>query len=224
MLPPEVDFNTPWLNLKALQAQRQMLQSVAGDIRGSLQDVDRFENEAILDATFAAAWAATLMVCDILKIGLSAADKRADLLFKQQDDLIKTANKVLKLLGARTITTKADLMRSLGPEVTTASRATETVRTTMEQLRRMKVPTTRHPLPVAVPKEAGLLVDLGVAMAQDTLLLLEAGNLQRRANVTAAQSRMQMRQSLNKVLSRIMLVEGEITREIERLQRLGRTA
>lgn len=222
--PPIVDFSTPWSNLTALQAQRQMVQSVANDIRSSLRDVDRYEGEAINAANMAAVWAATLMVCDIVRIGLSAADKKAALAFSTQDRAIQSANRVLKLFGSGGIATKASLMKSIGPELEGAAKATDTLRKVAGELKKLKVPTTNGPVPVKIPKEASLLVDLGLAMAEDTILLLQAGNMQRQASVTAAQSRMQMRQNLQKVLNRIMLIDGEITREFERLRRIGNTA
>lgn len=66
--PPKVDFGTSWSNMQALQAKRHKLQSAARDIRSSLRDVDRLQFEAVRDAEMAMVWAATLMVCDIVRI------------------------------------------------------------------------------------------------------------------------------------------------------------
>lgn len=221
---PPVDFSTPYSELGALRAQQQMLRSVSDDIRGSLRDLDRIQSEAMHDAAMAAVWAATLMVCDILKIGLSAADRRAKLLFSAQDRAVRSADRILKLLGAGGLATKADLMKSVSAELGPAAQATEDVRKAMSELRNLKLPTTGQPVPVKIPKEAGLLVDLGVAMAQDTILLMQAGHLQRQASVNAAQGRAQMKQSLMRVQNKITLIDSEITRAVERLEREARTA
>lgn len=218
---PIVDFDTPY---SKLQAQRQRLRSVSDEIRNSMRDLDRYQGEAHRDAAMAAVWAATLMVCDILRIGLSAADKRINLIFAAQDRALQSANRILKLFGSSRIVTKADLIESVSAELAPAAQATEDVRKAMAELRKLKVPTTGQPVPVKVPKEAALVVDLGIAMAQDTILMLQASRLQRQASLSVAQSRMQMQQTLTKVLSRILLIESEITREFERLQRQAKTA
>lgn len=221
---PQVDFNDPFLHLKALRGQRERLRSVVEDIRSSIRNLNQIEGEAHRDAAMAAMWAATLMVCDILKIGLAAADKRASLIFSAQDRAVQSANRILKLFGAPTITTKADLMKSVSAELTPAAKATENLRTAMAELKKLKVPTTGQPIPVRIPKEAGLLVDLGVAMAQDTILLLEAGQLQRQASANVAQSRVMMRDQLTRVLTRLMLIESEFAREFDRLWRMASIA
>ena len=110
---PPVDFSTPYSELGALRAQQQMLRSVSDDIRGSLRDLDRIQSEAMHDAAMAAVWAATLMVCDILKIGLSAADRRAKLLLSAQDRAVRSADRILKLLGAGGLQSMARRQRQL---------------------------------------------------------------------------------------------------------------
>jgi hypothetical protein len=75
--------------------------------------VSQYNAEGARYAEIAAMWAASLMVAEISKIGLSAGDRRARVLFQAQDRLLDQANKVLKLFGLKTMVTKDEILKSL---------------------------------------------------------------------------------------------------------------
>lgn len=140
------------------------------------------------------------------------------------DRAIEAANRVMKLFGSPGSVTKAQLLKSLGPEFDSSIKVIESLRKAKSELKRVETSTSGKSIPIGLPKEAGVLIDLGAAMAEDSILMLQAGNLQRQSNVNAAQSRMMMRQHLQRVLTRLILIDSEITREYERLRILGNTA
>lgn len=222
--PPTVDFSTPYSPLAALVAQRNYLRSVAEDIRGAMQVVDRYQAEALHDANMAAVWAATLMVCDVIKIGLSAGDRRAKILFAAMDRAMDRANRVLTLLGAPKVATKSDILAAVDADLRGSVKMIDTVRQTRNALASLKVPTSGGSVDVKLPKEANLVIDLGIAMAEDSILILQAQGMVNQAGAHAAFARGQMRTNLNRVLQRVLLVDSEITREFERLQRQSNIA
>ena len=213
--PLVVEFDTPYSAFRDLASQRHRLRGAAEDIQHAMQDVNRFQADASNYATIAAAWAATLMVADILKIGLSAMDRRARVLFAAQDRTIERANKALKLLGLRTMTTKADLMKTVDPNLQGAVKLMADIRAAREFLKKQGI---------NAPKEMNLLLDLGTAMADDAVLIMQAGQLQRQARSNANAARNNMRNSLSRINQRIKIVDQELTRLIDRAMTLSRTA
>jgi hypothetical protein len=167
--PPKVDFTLPPDALAAIRAQRARLMALQRDIESAMRDVDRFSKEGALYAGIAAGWAATLMVCDILKVGLSAMDRRAAVLFKAQDRQISNANKVLKTLGLPTLTSKEELMAGVDPNLQGAIKLTSEIREAQAFLKKQGA---------KAPKHIALLIDLGTVMADDTVLLIQAGQEQ----------------------------------------------
>lgn len=214
-VPPRVDFSRPTTPLEAIRAQRGRLQALERDIESAMRDVNRFSQEGALYAGIAAGWAATLMVCDILKIGMSAFDRRAAVLFKAQDRQIGQANKVLKWLGMSTITTKEELMAGVDPNLQGVVKLTADIREAQAFLKDKGV---------KAPKEMKLLLDLGTAMADDTVLLIQAGQEQNHVRSNADKARSSMRAQLMRIRSRIRDLDTEFIRLMEAAQTLQRTA
>ena len=222
--PPIVDFNRPYSPLDALVAQRAYLRAIALDIQQAMHDVDRYQAEAVQDANIAAVWAATLMVCDIARIGLSAGDRRARLLFAALDNATARAGRVMRLFGAAKVPTKDDLLRAVNDDLKRPVRMLGAVTAARGVLSRLKLPTTGGPVAVTVPEEVNLVLDLAMAMAADTVLILQAQGLASRAGTQAAQARGQMRVNLHRVLQKMMLIDAELTRQWDRMQRQVNTA
>ena len=213
--PPAVAFDTPSDPFRALLAQRHRLRGVAEDVRRVMQDVGRFEAEGAHHANMAAVWAATLMVADILKIGLSAGDRRANVLFKAQDRAIEQANTVLKHLGLRTITTRGELLKTVDPNRRGAVNFVQHVREAQQFLKRHQA---------KAPKEIDLLLKIGIAMTEDSVLILQAGQTGQQVHAGAAAARASMLNNLSRVSQRILLIDQEITRMVDLAVRHQRTA
>lgn len=213
--PPVVDFSTPYSAFQDLAGQRERVREAAEDIRKAMADLNRFDADSAHYATIAAAWAATLMVADILKIGLSAGDRRAKLLFDAQDKAIERADKVLKFLGLGSIETKADLMKSLDQNLQSTAKMADDIRKSRAFLKEKGLKAS---------KEVNLVLDLATAMTEDTLLLLQAQQAQQRAFSQSAGARSQMRSQLARLRNRMLLIDEQLTQQFERAEKAGRTA
>ena len=213
--PPKVDFTLPPDALAAIRAQRARLMALQRDIESAMRDVDRFSKEGALYAGIAAGWAATLMVCDILKVGLSAMDRRAAVLFKAQDRQISNANKVLKTLGLPTLTSKEELMAGVDPNLQGAIKLTSEIREAQAILKKQGA---------KAPKHIALLIDLGTVMADDTVLLIQAGQEQNHVRSNAENARNSMRSQLMRIRQRIEALDREFSRVFEAGLERRRTA
>jgi hypothetical protein len=198
-----------------LYQQRERLRKTAADIRQASQDISRFRSEGADYAAYAATCAAVIMVTDILKHSMSAMDRRAKLLFGAMDKNVATANKVLKAFGQRQITTREDLLRNLDPDLQKPRAMLKVVEQARAFLKKHEVRET---------KEVKLLLDLGVAMTEDSLLIMQAGNTQVHVNNAANSAQANVRRSLEKTLQNLILIDNELTRQFEQLETLSRTA
>jgi hypothetical protein len=212
---PVVDFSTPYDELAHLETQRQRLVNLLADIESSIDDVRGYEAEGERYASYALAWASTIMLTDILRIGLSAVDRRAKLLFKAQDDALARASKFLQLLGLGALTTKADLMKAVDPSLGVAPKLTESVRDAQKLLKDAKV---------QAPKNVTLVLDLGTAICDDTVLMIDAGMTSQQVQNQSKHVQEMMRQTLQKIRKRLVLIEQEYTRVFEERQLRARTA
>ena len=73
-------------------------------------------------------------------------------------------------------------------------------------------------------KETKLVLDLAVEMTEDTLLIMQAMNLQQAASSNATRTQAKMRESLERVSRRLLIIDSEITRALERVEKNTRTA
>jgi hypothetical protein len=156
-----------------------------------------------------------LMVCDILKVGLSAMDRRAAVLFKAQDRQISNANKVLKTLGLPTLTSKEELMAGVDPNLQGAIKLTSEIREAQAFLKKQGA---------KAPKHIALLIDLGTVMADDTVLLIQAGQEQNHVRSNAENARNSMRSQLMRIRQRIEALDREFSRVFEAGLERRRTA
>lgn len=179
-----------------------------------MADVRGFDAEAARNVGIAATWGVTIMVTDILKISLSAVDKRARLLFKAQDQAIDRARKVMKLLGMRTPTTRDELIKSVDPKFQAPSRMAQDVRNAQKLLKE---------LGVNVPKKYTVVLDLGTAIAEDTALLMQISQVRRDVGSHADHALVSMRLLLAKHRQRLLLLDSEFTRAFEERASLART-
>ena len=212
---PVVNFNTPPNRLSELHTQRMRLAGVVADIEASIKDVRGYAAQGQRDAGYAVAWAATLMVTDILRISLSASDKRAKLLFNAQDKALSRANQVLVAAGGRAMPTKSDLMKGVDTSLSGAAQMTKIIRDAQKFLKDAGV---------KVSKDTTLLVDLGTAMCDDTVLMLSAGLTSQNISNNAAHTQAVMWQHLQKVRRSLLIINSEFTRAFEEQERWSRTA
>jgi hypothetical protein len=137
--PPVVNFSTPYNPLADLNGQRQRLRNLVADIESSMADVRGYAAQGERDAGYAVAWAATIMMTDILRIGLSAVDKRAKLLFQKQDEALAFAGKVLAAFGGKPLATKSDLLKGIDPSLKNAVKLTQGIRDAQAILKKANV-------------------------------------------------------------------------------------
>lgn len=202
---PVVDFNKPYDPLDGMLAQRQRLRNAIEDIERSMADVQRYGAEGARYAGYAAAWGATLMLADIVKLGMSTANPQAKILFDAQDLALERANKLLDLIGMGmgTIATKDDLIKTVDPNLEGAFKLTQFVTSSQNVLAK---------LGVKIPKEWALLLNLATTMCDDTVFMINAGQAQQSVTGNVSHARAAMLQNLLKVKQRLKMVDGEIER------------
>jgi hypothetical protein len=200
---PVVDFERPYSPLEALEAEELRLQGIADDIRSVQQDLLRFDREGAENATYAATWAATLMVADILRRSVSAMDRRAPILFSAFDRNLATANKLLKILGMRTIATREEIMKDIDPNLKPVVNFTRDIQEAREILKKHKI---------RAPKEVDLILDLGIDMANDSMLIMQSAQIAQQGHDRTKYNLSQTAHNLQRVSRRIHEVQVEIMR------------
>jgi len=149
--------------------QRAKLAAAADCINASMRDIQRFGKEGAEYAGYAACWAAVMMATGIIKTGLSAVDKRAAAGFNLIDNAIAQANKWLGTAKMPTIATKADVMKGVDPNLAGAAGFLRDVREARGYLKKAGAKPPAH---------LALVLDLATQMSEDTILMLQAGQLQ----------------------------------------------
>ena len=211
---PVVDFKAAPNPLTDLDLQRTRLTHLIEDVERSLKEVRRFEAEGEEYASYAVAWAATMTLADILKISLSAVDRRAKFLFDKQDKSLAQASKILQLLGFKPLSTKADLLKAMDANLQLAPTLTDGIRKAQKKLKEAKV---------KVPKHISLLLDLGTTMCDDTMLMIDAGMTSQRIQDHSANAQKAMRATLDKLRKKLLQIEQEYARLFEQRQVRART-
>jgi len=213
--PPVVDFKTPTTPLTHLDLQRKRLHYLIEDVEHSINEVRRFEAEGQRYAGYAVAWAATMTLTDILKISLSAVDRRAKLLFEAQDKSLAQASKILQLLGHKPLATKADLLKSMDERLGLGPKMTDGIRKAQKSLKSAKI---------NMPKHLTLLLDLGTTLCDDFLLMTDAGLTSQHVREQSAHTQEMMRKTLAKLRKNLLLTEQAYTLLFEEREVLARTA
>lgn len=213
--PPIVDFQRPYSPLEALRAEELRLRGLADDIRSVRGDLLRFNREGVENATYAAAWAATLMVTDILRRSVSAMDRRASILFSALDRNVATANKVMRMLGLKTIATREGIMKNIDPNLKPIVDFTRDVQKARDIIKKYKI---------RAPKELNLILDLGIDITNDSALIMQGMQLIRETQDRTNHNLSQNALALERVNKRIREVQMEIQRLIDQAQVRMRTA
>ncbi len=201
--PPVIDFQRPYSPLEALEAQELRLQGMADDIRSVQQDLLRFDREGAENATYAATWAATLMVADILRRSVSAMDRRAPILFSAFDRKVATANKLLKMLGLKTIATREEIMKDIDPNLKPVVDFTRDVQEAREILKKYKI---------RAPKAVDLILDLGIDITNDATLIMQSAQIAQQTQDRTKYNLSQTALHLDRVSRRIREVQVKIMR------------
>ena len=218
-LQGECSANTGWkesmTNLSELIAKRQRLSEAMRAVKEAAYDVARYRDEALNHVAYAAMWAAVLMATDVVKSGLSAADKRAAFGFSMLDRAIAKANKVLPLLRMAPIATKADALRAVDPNLQGAASFLSEVREARSVLSKARI---------NAPKELDLVLNISLGMAEDTLLLLQAGQQQtlvaQQSAAVSANIRVQL-QRMQSAIARLDVAISEFIAQYERNRRIA---
>lgn len=195
-----------------LARARQRLMQAAADIGAAMRDVDSYETDAARAATIAALCAATLMVTDIIRISMSAMDRRARFLFGRWDEAENCVYRAVGVMGGPKKVSRDDLLKGLDQNLRPAGDLIQAVRTAQGGLRTVKL----NP-----PKGLGLVIDLGLAMSADTLLMVQAGQTEQAAHSSAHAARQGMRRTLTRLQARIFQIDREFTSAFDRAGRFG---
>jgi hypothetical protein len=202
--------------LSDLMARRERIANAIQVIQSTKADVARISQEGQTAATAAAMWAAVMMVTDILKIGMSASNKQAAAGFATIDALVAKADQLMQLFGARPMTTKADLMRQVDPNLQNAATVVGYVRQARgkidEAAKAMKVPRG----PATALGQWDLVARIGVEMADDTILILQAGQTQSAVGRSAAAQQAQIDRTLNKLRQQLSAVDAALVQLLDR--------
>lgn len=198
-----------------LVQRRARLQVCADQIRSALDDMHAYREQGTTYAGYAGAWAAVMMATGILRTGLSTVDKRAALLFSAVDRGIDRADRAISFFTHHHRVTKSDLMASLDPNLRPAATFVKDVRDAQAVLGKVKV----NP-----PKHLKLVLELALGMTEDTLLLLQAGQLQHQVTAHANAALRAGTHRWRNILRTISLLDAQIADVLARRDLYNRTA
>jgi hypothetical protein len=184
--------------------QRAKLATAADCIAGAMRDIERFGKEGSEAAGYAACWAAVMMATGIVKTGLSAVNKQAAAGFALIDNGIAQANKWLGAAKMPTITTKSELMKGVDPNLAGAAGFLRDVQQARGYLKKAGAKPPAH---------LALVLDLATQMSEDTILMLQAGQL-------AGQVSKNTRSNLTQVAARLHSMKVKISRLDSQVQML----
>lgn len=207
------------MSIATLMSDREKLETAAKAIDAAIHDMQAARADAQFNSGCAAAWAAVMMTCDIVRAGLSSAFRVADREFQAIDKGIALANHFLSFWGHTPIATKADLMATVDPEFRRTEDLLESVQAARQFLKKHRI----NPPPHAA-RQVNLILDLGVAMTEDTLLLMQAGNTGTRAAALADQGISAAQHRLRSIRTRINRINHQIMHELEMRERFATTA
>ena len=163
--------------LTDLLSRRQRIVDTIAKMQAVRADVSRAGAEGRGDAMIAATWAAVMMVTDILKIAMSAGNKQAGAQFALQDKMIANADSVMQKFGASPMTKKSDLMAQVDPNLRTAAGITKSLRDAQGIMNSAAKTLGQDTSTATNFGKWNLVASIGVEMADDTILLIQAGQL-----------------------------------------------
>jgi hypothetical protein len=189
--------------LQELLREHTRLMQAANDVDGALKDIKKYGDEGAKNAVIATAWAATLMTADIIRHATACVYRSAERQFAFQDKALEEANKTLKKLGRPTITTRDDVLSHL--EDPTAKKIAEYARDV-----RVAREAIKHLRKGRPPREVEMLINIGLAMVEDTAMLLDAGSLQQRAVSTSTSAQVQALLLRDRLRQHMQRVEAQM--------------
>ena len=201
--------------LNDLIRQRAKLAAAAADIAGAMRDIQGYGKEGSDAAGYAACWAAVMMATDIVKTGLSAVNKQAAAGFAAIDKGIAQANKYLGAARLHTITTKAEVMKGVDPNLAGAAGFLRDVTEARNFLKKAGAKPPAH---------LTLILDLATQMSEDTILMLQAGQLQGQVIRNTRSSLAQVAARLHAVRVKIMRLDNQVQMLMAQRDLLARIA
>ncbi len=163
--------------LNDLLSRRQRIAQTITQMQAARMDVTQAGAEGRLNATVAAAWAGVMMVTDVLKIAMTAGNKQAAAQFALQDRMVENADKLMQRFGSSPMTKKSDLMAQVDPNLRTAAGITKSLRSAQDALGKgAKILGQDTGVNTNLGKW-NLVAKIGIEMADDTILLIQAGQI-----------------------------------------------
>jgi len=155
------------------------------------------------------------MATDITRIGLEQ-DRRGALLFKGFDKIQDKAYSLLKVFGVKR-TTRDDIVGGITNETAkTITEVTEGVELARKGLSKLqKHLPKKYADRITEPKHVSLILDIGVKMAEDTALMIDAGMAGQQVSNQARVSAQKIQGTIAKVEKQLAVVERELHRLIE---------
>jgi 5-methylcytosine-specific restriction endonuclease McrA len=155
--------------LDELQQRHRQLVRILIEIGKARDQIIAEEIQASRNTTIAAGFAAIIVVTDILRIGLSAADERADLMFEAIDKATEQVKDYQMVRGAGGVMTRDDAMLMVDPDLADSSRLLNCVKEVKSLFDAMK---KKGLVKSSEGKDQiGVVVDIGLAMTEDFMLL-----------------------------------------------------
>jgi hypothetical protein len=203
----------------ALISRRTRLRHALLETRQVKEDIARYGAEGAQAALHAALWASIMMVTDILKIGMSAGDKKAAAGFRAIDTLTDKADKLLQSFGSKPMVKKEDLMRQVDPNLQNAAIVMGYIRKTRAVISKAADDAKLPGQARETYKQLDLVAKLGIAMADDTILLMQAGQLQSQSSSAANHAIAAIDRKLSELVRKIAEIDRLIDGLIQRASR-----
>jgi hypothetical protein len=206
--------------LEQLRAKRTRCELAIVNIEAAMQDIRKYQNDGATAAGWAATIAATMMVLDIVKEGVAAVDRRAEFSFKVIDHFSHRDEKMKALLdsvdpslrGARSATDFVENAKKWNKGTNVSAKFLLVVNSVMhysataaKTLRQVKKVTT-------ISEPLSLTIDIGIDMANDSLLLMSAMMAQSRVQASGDAAWNNSLLQLSKVRQSLIKVNRQIAR------------
>jgi hypothetical protein len=201
-----------FVSLQELTMKRARLASIVDLMEQAQNDMNRAKDQGNFNSAMAMSWAAVLLAADLVKRGLSEANKQAALGFTVLDKGFAAADKLLVAFGRAPMAKKADALQSLDPNLRNVNAWVDQVSQVRGWLGKAGLKEDKH---------LGLVLDIVTDMTQDTLLMLQAGQDQTRNwnNATAAINR--ANQQIDKVQTSLKRLDAEIAKWLLEFDRMA---
>lgn len=210
--------------LSALLSRRTKLHTAIDEARKCKEDIVKYGSEGAQAATYASMWAAIMMVTDIVKIGVSAADPPAAFVFKGIDMLTDKADKLMQLFGSRPMTKKEDLLKQVDANLQNGVVIIGYIKKAKDVMAKFGLDKKLTGQALENFKHLTLVAELGVAMADDTLVLMQAGQLQSNANKVTQQAIAGIDRQITNMVRKVAEIDRQIAYMIYRADRAANIA